>query len=174
MNNGWKRVMKKVLVWAIILIMMIGLVGCGKKKQREALVNYVEYDTVEFDMIFNEMIESFNSGVGDDAINVAVTLKEFRDNTLRLAEDALIEANEVAKGIEDEEVAKIHEMMITYLEEFVDFVNFTIEVLEEGNESKITEVNARMAELRIMRSEYDEALVKLGEKCDVEIVITEN
>ena len=163
--------MKRILVLAMALVMALSVSGCARKAQREALLQYMNYDTVQMDIKSDQMIDSFNSVVSDNQFNNAVTLKEFKDKTRGLAEDALEEAIIVRELIEDEDIAEIHEKYIVYLEEYIKLIDMAIMGIEETSPDIVNQVNSRLNELNEMLVEYYDALKDFGKECGVEVSV---
>ena len=164
--------MKKIFIWALVIVMVLSMAGCAKKEKREALIKYVDVDTAELDILCGEMLDSFNSVVSDNQFNNAVTYKEFKDVTKAKAEATLVEAKEVAELIEDEDIAEVHGLFIDYLETFIEVIDMAMKGIEESSNDQINRVNARLDEVNEMRMEYHNRLKELGEECGVEITYT--
>ena len=164
--------MKKIFIWALVIVMVLSMAGCAKKEKKEALIKYMDVDTAELDILCGEMLESFNSVVSDNQFNNAVTYKEFKDVTKAKAEATLAEAKEVAELIEDEDIAEIHGYFIDYVEAFIEVLDMAMKGIEESSNDQINRVNARLKEVNDMRVEYQEKLKELGKECDVEITYT--
>lgn len=161
--------MKKILILTLVVVMVLGLVGCSKKEKKEAMQRYIDYDMAELNILYDEMITSYNGAVSDNHINDAVSYKEFKDNTKGKAEAALKEAREVAEGIEDEELASIHNIFVQYLEGFDEVLDMAIKLIEESRIDQVDNVNTKIKELEKLRVEYQKKLVAYGKECDVEV-----
>lgn len=162
--------MKRIVVFCLIAVLLLGLGGCVVKEKQEALLNYINNDVIELGNIENELLASYGSVTGDNYANDLVTYTEFTTNTLQLAQQLNNKAVSITNGIEDEEILEIHRLYMNYSSKMLNTITIMVSAIEKQDALLMSQANEELNEANNAVLDYKLALNELAEKYGVEIL----
>lgn len=163
---------KKVAVVMAVVVMALGMVGCGK--DQDELLEYINGAArKEVSDLETKAKDSFSSVSGDNYKDDETMLKELETKTKDLAQQVIDKATALGEGLENEELKKVHEKYISSLKSFQSGVDKAIQALKDSDQALGEKANESIDKANEEGEAYLEELKKLAEKLDVKITMKE-
>lgn len=161
--------MKRVISMVMVLILMVGLVGCGSNEKQEMLLQYINNDIVAMGEIETKLLASYGSVTGENYTDDNVMYREFSDNTVNLARQLNDKAVEVASKITDEDILEVHRVYMDYSNKYLSVITIMLSALENQDSAQVTEANEKLNEANNLALDYRTKLNNLAKENNVEI-----
>ncbi len=162
------RVLRKIIFFVIGAVVVLGVMFFQGKKQDEIL-NYINKDLQELSVIENQMIDSYQSVIGDNYSNDNTTLKEFKNNTVVLTKEFKEKTIEISKGLKNKNLIKTHKILMDYASTFDGAVELFISALEDKDTDKVAQANAKIGQADDLIAEFRDSLSLLAAENNIEL-----
>ena len=162
--------MKKILAFILVLLCMLGMVGCVNNKKQDELLKYSSEIITKLEPIEDAFNNSYKSVTGENYINDETTYTEFTENTVVLARNLSDKALEFADEINDEEILETHRIYINYASHQLNAIIMMISAIENKDREMVSTANEKLNEANNYALDYKAKIKALAKKYDLEIL----
>lgn len=133
----------KRLIGILCICAIFGLLyGCTNTEKQNEILDYVNNDSTMLGEIEQKLNDSYNSVVGNNFDNDLKAYEELSSNTINLAKDLNVKANEVAqKYFNNSEILEVHNVYLQYVTSYMNAVSYMLAAIENQNREFVIKAN---------------------------------
>lgn len=162
--------MRKFSSLILILICVLGIVGCGNNEKQDALMAYSNDILSELQPIEDAFNESYKSVTGENYNDDETTYNELKKNTIVLARELSDGALVACDEITDEEILEVHRIYVNYAANQLNAINLMITAIENEDRAMVSTANEKLNEANNYALDYMTKIQALTEKYDLELL----